>query len=330
MDAPPIQYARTDDGVHIAYATLGEGPTLLLLQMPGICHPALEWEVPSARGFYERLAETFRVVRYAPRGTALSDDGHISLDTSAVDIIAVLDAIDAASVSLVAGEATIFHAVGVVQRHPERVACVVALGPTMTPHGGGGAIDATVAITRGMPKSQAESFARLMDPEGADSPEPLLRLLREAFAAVAATMSRRLLLAPAALTEIPSLETPLPVIDWPEADGSEGPELARRWPNARLASRPGRGHYWYDPDPGGLVLFIRDFVLAHVSPQERQTASQPTGHASPALRLSPSSSPTSNPPPRSPSLSATPRPRRSRTATTPPSGRLWPPVTAPK
>ena len=26
MDAPPIQYARTDDGVNIAYWTLGQGP----------------------------------------------------------------------------------------------------------------------------------------------------------------------------------------------------------------------------------------------------------------------------------------------------------------
>ena len=28
MDAPPIQYARTDDGVDIGYWTLGEGPPL--------------------------------------------------------------------------------------------------------------------------------------------------------------------------------------------------------------------------------------------------------------------------------------------------------------
>jgi hypothetical protein len=26
MDAPPIQYARTEDGVNIAYWTLGDGP----------------------------------------------------------------------------------------------------------------------------------------------------------------------------------------------------------------------------------------------------------------------------------------------------------------
>ncbi len=30
MDAPPIQYARTDDGVNIAYRTLGDGARLCL------------------------------------------------------------------------------------------------------------------------------------------------------------------------------------------------------------------------------------------------------------------------------------------------------------
>jgi hypothetical protein len=29
MDAPPIQYARTEDGVNIAYWTLGEEPFLV-------------------------------------------------------------------------------------------------------------------------------------------------------------------------------------------------------------------------------------------------------------------------------------------------------------
>lgn len=32
MDCPPIQYCRTVDGVNIAYWTLGEGPTVAIVE----------------------------------------------------------------------------------------------------------------------------------------------------------------------------------------------------------------------------------------------------------------------------------------------------------
>ena len=38
MDAPPIQYARTEDGVNIAYWTLGEGPPVLMFSLPTLSH----------------------------------------------------------------------------------------------------------------------------------------------------------------------------------------------------------------------------------------------------------------------------------------------------
>ena len=49
MDAPPIQYCRTDDGVNIAYWTLGEG-TPLLVTAGGIFNPSLRsWQTPEGR-----------------------------------------------------------------------------------------------------------------------------------------------------------------------------------------------------------------------------------------------------------------------------------------
>ena len=35
---PQIQYAKTSDGVNIAYATEGEGPPLVLLPIPMVSH----------------------------------------------------------------------------------------------------------------------------------------------------------------------------------------------------------------------------------------------------------------------------------------------------
>jgi pimeloyl-ACP methyl ester carboxylesterase len=73
MDAPPIQYARTEDGVNIAYWTLGEGPALVQLYNPFMSRVDREWEVPALRAWYERLAATFRLIRFDLRGCGLSD-----------------------------------------------------------------------------------------------------------------------------------------------------------------------------------------------------------------------------------------------------------------
>ncbi len=56
MDAPPIQYCRTDDGVNIAYSTLGEGPSALFLHPPAVDHLTLEWGVPRFRKMQELWA----------------------------------------------------------------------------------------------------------------------------------------------------------------------------------------------------------------------------------------------------------------------------------
>ena len=55
---------RTEDGVNIAYWTLGDGPPLLHLINHVFSHVELEWQVPALRQWYERLAAHFQVVRF--------------------------------------------------------------------------------------------------------------------------------------------------------------------------------------------------------------------------------------------------------------------------
>ncbi len=78
MDAPPIQYARTEDGVNIAYWTLGKGPVLVHGMMAAGSHLELEWRVPSllAGEFSDVLMDQefwagTAGVRRPPAGTAL-------------------------------------------------------------------------------------------------------------------------------------------------------------------------------------------------------------------------------------------------------------------
>ena len=43
---PRIQYAKTSDGVSIAYWTMGEGPPLVYMLGPHMSHCQLEWQLP--------------------------------------------------------------------------------------------------------------------------------------------------------------------------------------------------------------------------------------------------------------------------------------------
>ncbi len=69
---PRIQYAKTEDGVNIAYAKAGEGPPLVM------CPAATEQfslfqQIPEIGAFYERLGKDRLLVQYDARGTGLSD-----------------------------------------------------------------------------------------------------------------------------------------------------------------------------------------------------------------------------------------------------------------
>jgi pimeloyl-ACP methyl ester carboxylesterase/DNA-binding CsgD family transcriptional regulator len=93
----PVGYARTDDGVTIAYSIVGEGPVALILVSPMVSQVELVWEEPALASFVRRLASCTRVVLFDRRGTGLSDRStasgdRLSLKALASDTKAVLDA----------------------------------------------------------------------------------------------------------------------------------------------------------------------------------------------------------------------------------------------
>ena len=90
---PQIQYAKTSDGVSIAYWTLGEGPPFVHMENFPINHVRSEWQDPDRRRWYERLAERRMIVRFDHRGTGLSggDASTFSLEALTADLEAVVD-----------------------------------------------------------------------------------------------------------------------------------------------------------------------------------------------------------------------------------------------
>ena len=89
---PRIQYAKTSDGVSIAYSTLGEGKRLVCLPVLALSHLEMEWQIPEVWNWYERLAVGRMLIRYDPRGFGLSQrDAPFSLDSARLDLEAVVD-----------------------------------------------------------------------------------------------------------------------------------------------------------------------------------------------------------------------------------------------
>ena len=73
QDPPQTRYAKTADGVHIAYQVVGEGPRDLVFAPGLVNHLDFMWQDRNTNGFFSRLAEVPRLILFDKRGTGLSD-----------------------------------------------------------------------------------------------------------------------------------------------------------------------------------------------------------------------------------------------------------------
>jgi len=89
-----VRYARSGDGIDIAYQIIGNGPTDFVFASGFISHLDLIWEVPPIAARYAKLAELGRGIVFDKRGTGLSDRtlGFGSVADRMDDIRAVMDA----------------------------------------------------------------------------------------------------------------------------------------------------------------------------------------------------------------------------------------------
>ncbi|MGZ8579048.1 MAG: adenylate/guanylate cyclase domain-containing protein, partial [Actinomycetota bacterium] len=103
---PETRYAKTTDGFHIAYQTLGDGPTDVVSVATYFSNLEHDWANPTVAGVQRSLAELGRLIRFDARGTGLSDgvsgDRLPSLEERIDDLRAVLDAVDSERAVLVA------------------------------------------------------------------------------------------------------------------------------------------------------------------------------------------------------------------------------------
>ncbi len=127
MNEPRIQYAKTDDGVSIAYSTQGEG--MALLQTPPIPFSQVQLfsNMPEDRRWWDFMWGNIVLVRYDARGTGLSERevSDFSLDAFVSDVEAVVEQAKLERVALWAFITSGPIAIAYAARHPERVSHLV-------------------------------------------------------------------------------------------------------------------------------------------------------------------------------------------------------------
>ena len=96
MDLPETRYAKTADGVHIAYQVVGDGPVDVVWVMGWTSNVEAMWEEPNFARFLRHIASYARLILFDKRGVGLSDrvPDHAlpSLETRMDDVRAVMDA----------------------------------------------------------------------------------------------------------------------------------------------------------------------------------------------------------------------------------------------
>ncbi|HEX9641904.1 MAG TPA: hypothetical protein VGB13_11390, partial [Candidatus Krumholzibacteria bacterium] len=124
---PQIQYAKTSDGVSIAYWATGEGEPLVYMPNVIWSHAQLEWQFPEIRHWYELLAVKRKLVRFDARGTGLSQRlvEDYSLEGLELDLDAVAERLELDRFALFASINAAPVAIAYAAHNPKRVSGLI-------------------------------------------------------------------------------------------------------------------------------------------------------------------------------------------------------------
>ena len=124
----PVRYARTSDGVSVAFQIAGTGP-IDILSIPGYIHHLDIWWNAPTDGLVRTLTSLGRLVVFDKRGIGLSDRPEtIDVDGWTRDALGVLDAAGIDRAVLFGVSAGALTAIQLAALHPERVRALVLFG----------------------------------------------------------------------------------------------------------------------------------------------------------------------------------------------------------
>ena len=129
MEQPQIRYAKTSDGVNIAYTASGTGPPLVLLL--GWINPMqFSWEHSGTWCSFAAYERFCTLVRFDKRGIGLSDRdiSDFSMEARLRDLEAVVDALGLEKFALYGHSEGGTVAMTYAARHPDRLTKLVIHG----------------------------------------------------------------------------------------------------------------------------------------------------------------------------------------------------------
>jgi DNA-binding CsgD family transcriptional regulator/pimeloyl-ACP methyl ester carboxylesterase len=292
---PRISYARSADGVSLAFTVAGGGPALVFVPWVPFSNLRMEWQNPLLRQVFGQLAQRLTLVHYDGRGTGHSqrDVTDLSLEAMVGDLEAVIDRAGLAEVSLLGQYNSCPHAITYAARRPERVRRMVLFGGSARGWDAMSArqtqallslieqdwdLFADTAAHQWMGWSAGEAGRAVADGIRAAVTPQIARATMQAASAADVTellpgvAARTLVLHPRDMTQIP--------VDIARA-------LAMGLPRGRLVMLQGAQPVLFPEDPGEIVSMLVGFLCDGVEPAEVPAAGAAGRSAWPPEGLSP-------------------------------------------
>ncbi len=277
-----VRFARSADGVGIAYATHGSGPPLLI-DACWLSHLQFDWQSPVWRHFLIDLGRVATVIRYDERGHGLSDRGVIDhgLEARVADLEAVADDAGLERFALMGMGQGGPVAIEYAARHPDRVTRLIFYGsfagmkPPATPQEIElyAAFENLIKVGWARPTSEFRRvFSSLLIPGGTEEQMRWLDdLQRMAVDAETAVRARAQLQVTDSSARLPELDLPTLVLHsrgdrMNEFASARG--LAARIKGARLVALESNNHIVLADEPAWPVLLreVSEFIAPDRKP----------------------------------------------------------------
>jgi len=277
-----IGFCTSPDGARIAYATVGEGPALVM-PTTYFSHLQLLWQDPRARRFFERLALYHTLVRYDQRGSGLSDRNRtdFTLEAELKDLETVIDHLKLKRLALfgfsVAGPISVAY----ISRHPRRVSHLILYGSFAR----GAAIvtkelkTAMISLVRAHWGIGSKALADLFFPGASPAViESFSNYQRECATPEMAAKLMDVVFEADVVHLLPSIRVPTLVLHR-QLEGvipfGLGRELASLIPNARFVPLEGNMHMPYYGDSDSVLHAIAEFLGDPVTDGQTVESRQP-------------------------------------------------------
>ena len=290
-----VRFARSADGVGIAYAIHGSGPPLLI-DACWLSHLQFDWQSPVWRHFLVELGRIATVIRYDERGHGLSDRGVIDhgLEARVADLEAVADDAGLERFALMGMGQGGPVAIEYAARHPGRLTRLIFYGSFagLQPPATAEEIElyeafqALIKVGWARPRSEFRRvFSSLLIPGGTEEQMHWLDdLQRMAVDADTAVRARAQLVLTDSTARLPELELPTLVLHSRGDQMNEFAHARRLAVNirgARLVALESNNHIVLASEPAWPVL-LRE-VTEFIAPDRKPAPPVETEHVTSVL-----------------------------------------------